>query len=299
MPHCFSYVWLYGVQCRGVDDCPGKSCFWRDVMARPVSIQERLRGWWRRGFSFGCRPYVGFEGEVDGRPLGAQQPAWRRLVTPPTVLETVMQCPGWCWDGGDGRTGPMATEVTGLAGLTSRRSPVWAWSSRPSPIRGLRRPLSRARRVSRTGVGGTVSRDCRLPCRTASHSGGDGLTGGVGGTVQGRDSQARRGFVFDSGTCECQCIKCLCRGSRYGGSRTVRSSSEAEPRSRGSSALDRDGTSLDGASSPRARQNSARGGVQPPSEAEPHPRGRPAHKRGGVLLVRHRAPRAKRSSTRG
>jgi hypothetical protein len=24
-----------------------------------------------------------------------------------------MQCPGWCWDGGDGRTGLMATEVTG------------------------------------------------------------------------------------------------------------------------------------------------------------------------------------------
>jgi hypothetical protein len=36
-----------------------------------------------------------------------------------------------------------------------------------------------------------VSRDCRRPCRTALHSGGDGLTGGVGGTVPGCDS--RRG----------------------------------------------------------------------------------------------------------
>jgi hypothetical protein len=99
-----------------------------------------------------------------------------------------MQCLGWCRDGGDGRTGPMATEVTGPTGLMSRRSPVRAWSSRPSPFRGLRRPLSRAWRVSRTGVGVTVSRDCRRPCRTASHSGGDGLTGGVGGTVPGRDS---------------------------------------------------------------------------------------------------------------
>jgi hypothetical protein len=27
------------------------------------------------------------------------------------------------------------------------------------------------------GVCGTVSRGCRLPCRTTSHSGGDGLTG--------------------------------------------------------------------------------------------------------------------------
>jgi hypothetical protein len=104
-----------------------------------------------------------------------------------------MQCPGWCWDGADGRTEPMATEVTGPAGPTSRRSPVWAWSSRPSSLRGLRRPLSRARRVGHTGVGGTVPRDYRWPCRTTSHSGGDGLTGGVGGTVPGRDSQARRG----------------------------------------------------------------------------------------------------------
>jgi hypothetical protein len=104
-----------------------------------------------------------------------------------------MQCPGWCWDGGDGRTGRMATEVTGPAGLTSRRSPVRAWSSRPSPLRGLCHPLSRARHVSRTGVGGTVSQDRRRPCRTVSHSGGDGITGGVGGTVPGRDSQACRG----------------------------------------------------------------------------------------------------------
>jgi hypothetical protein len=79
----------------------------------------------------------------------------------------------------------------------------------------------------------------------------------------------------------------------------VRSSREAEPHSRGRSALDRDGTSLEGAFHPRARQNPARGGGQPPSEAEPHPRGLPALERGGVLPMRHRAPRAKRSSARG
>jgi hypothetical protein len=202
--------------------------------------------------------------------------SWRGSILsprPPTVLEMVMQCPGWCCDGREGRTGPMATEVTGLAGLISQRSLVRAWSSRLSPLRGLRRPLSRARHVSRMGVGGTVSRDCRLACRTASHSGGDGLTGGVGGTVPMRDSQARRGFIFDSGACECQCIKFQCRGSRYGGSGPMRSLSGAEPRSRGRSALHRDGTSLEGASSPRARRNPARGGVLPPSEAVPHPRG--------------------------
>jgi hypothetical protein len=53
----------------------------------------------------------------------------------------------------------------------------------------------------------------------------------------------------------------------------VRSSSEAEPRSRGCSALSRDGTSLEGASSPRARRNPTRGGARPSSEAEPHSRG--------------------------
>jgi hypothetical protein len=51
-------------------------------MACRVSVQERFRGWWRRGFSFGCRPYVGFRGAADGRPLGAQQLAWRHLVAP-------------------------------------------------------------------------------------------------------------------------------------------------------------------------------------------------------------------------
>jgi hypothetical protein len=90
-----------------------------------------------------------------------------------------MQFPGWCCDGGDGRTGPLATEVTTRTGLTSQRSPERAWSSRLSPFRVLCCPLSRVQRVCRMRVGGTVSRDCRWPCRAASHSDGDGLTGGV------------------------------------------------------------------------------------------------------------------------
>jgi hypothetical protein len=56
MPHCFIYVWRYGVQCRGVDGRPGESRFWRDVMVCPVSVQERLRGWRCRGCPFGGRP---------------------------------------------------------------------------------------------------------------------------------------------------------------------------------------------------------------------------------------------------
>jgi hypothetical protein len=70
------------------------------------------------------------------------------------------------------------------------------------------------------------------------YSGGDGLTGRVGGTAPGYDSQAcqrdgMRGFVFDLGACRCQNIKCSGRGSRYGGSEPVRASSEAEARPRG------------------------------------------------------------------
>jgi hypothetical protein len=79
----------------------------------------------------------------------------------------------------------------------------------------------------------------------------------------------------------------------------VRSSSETEPCSRGRSTLDRDGSPPEGASSPRAWRNPARGGAQPPSEAEPHPRVRPALERGEVLPARHHSPRAKRSSARG
>jgi hypothetical protein len=79
----------------------------------------------------------------------------------------------------------------------------------------------------------------------------------------------------------------------------VMPSSETETCSRGRWALDQDGASLEGASSPRARRNLTRGGVQPSNEAEPYPRGRPALERGEFVSVRRRTPRAKRSSARG
>jgi hypothetical protein len=72
--------------------------------------------------------------------------------------------------------------------------PVRAWSSRSSSLQGLCHPFSRVRHVGHTGVGGTMPRSCCWPCRTVSHSGEDGLAGGVGGAVPGRDSQARRGM---------------------------------------------------------------------------------------------------------
>jgi hypothetical protein len=82
----------------------------------------------------------------------------------------------------------------------------------------------------------------------------------------------------------------------------VMPSSKRESRSRGRLALDLDGASLEGASSPRARRNLTRGGGpramrnltrggdRPSSEAEPHPRGRPTLERGEVVPVRRRTP---------
>jgi hypothetical protein len=76
-------------------------------------------------------------------------------------------------------------------------------------------------------------------------------------------------------------------------------SSETETCSRGCSALERDGASLEGASSPRVRRNPTRGGVRLSIKTEPHPRGRPALERGEVVPMRCRTPRAKRISARG
>jgi hypothetical protein len=185
-----------------------------------------------------------------------------------------MQWPGWRRDGGDGRTGPMATEVTAPTVLTSWRSLVRAWSSRSSSLRGLRRPFTKVRRVGRTGVGGTVPQGCCWPCRTASHTGGDGLARGVGGAVPGRDSQARRGM--DSPL-----------------TWAPANVSALNPPIRGV------GMEAAGSRGPRARRNLTRGGVQLSIETVPRSRGRPAPEPGGVPLEGATGPRARRNLTRG
>jgi hypothetical protein len=43
----FSYVWRRGEQRHGADDRPDESCTSRGVAARPVLVQEQLRGWRR------------------------------------------------------------------------------------------------------------------------------------------------------------------------------------------------------------------------------------------------------------
>jgi hypothetical protein len=49
------YVWRHGEQCHGVDSRPSESRSCWGVMARPVLVQERFRGWRRSGWSFGRR----------------------------------------------------------------------------------------------------------------------------------------------------------------------------------------------------------------------------------------------------
>jgi hypothetical protein len=62
-------------------------------------------------------------------------------------------------------------------------------------------------------------------------------------------------------------------------------SSEAEFHQRGCQALERGGVPPEGASGPRARRSSARGGVRLSSETGFHPRGRQALERGSVYTA--------------
>jgi hypothetical protein len=70
----FSYVWRHGEQCHGVDDRTGESCSSRGVVAHPVLVQERLRGWRCRGCLSGRCPQDGSrvpsQGSVRGTVAG-------------------------------------------------------------------------------------------------------------------------------------------------------------------------------------------------------------------------------------
>jgi hypothetical protein len=85
-------------------------------------------------------------------------------------------------------------------------------------------------------------------------------------------SEAPHGFVFDSGACKCQSINAPLEGSRYGGGEHVRPSSEAEPHPGGRPALERRGTSPQGATGPRASRKFASAVMWHSSEAEFRPR---------------------------
>jgi hypothetical protein len=168
-------------------------------MACPVSVQGRLRGRRCRGRSFGGRPHADSRVPLTGGRT--RHNSVRGDVPSPrasTASGMVMQCPEWCRDGGDGRTGPTATEVTGSAGLTSRRSPGQAWNRRPSPFEGstvlFRGCDASAVREWAAQCNGTAAGHA-AQCRTVA---GMASPGGVGGTASGRDSLACQGRGVDS-----------------------------------------------------------------------------------------------------
>jgi hypothetical protein len=70
----FSYVWRRGEQCHGADGRPGESRSSRGVVARPVLVQEQLRGWWRSGWWSSRRPWADSRVPSTGGPYAAQ---WR------------------------------------------------------------------------------------------------------------------------------------------------------------------------------------------------------------------------------
>jgi hypothetical protein len=151
----FPYVWRHDEQCHGADGCPGESSPAGVSWCVLCSYRSGLEG---SGIAVG-RPaaVVGrFEGAVDG---GAERgivavvatscpraPQQRRDVV--TVPGVVRQWRGW------------SHRVDSDGDDRSRRPDVTAWPcvSTKETFEGAASPPSRARCVSRTGVGGTASR---------------------------------------------------------------------------------------------------------------------------------------------
>jgi hypothetical protein len=138
----------------------------------------------------------------------------------------------------DGRTGPTMTEKTCFTGLTSRHCPGRVRDRRPSTFEGSA--------VLFRGCGAQAVREWVAQCHgadtglTAQCRTVAGMASPGGLAEQCRDMIPRRvrgtswrGFVFDSGACMCQNIKCSGRGSGCGSGEPVRASSEAESRPRG------------------------------------------------------------------
>jgi hypothetical protein len=152
----FPYVWKHGEKCHGADGRPGESRSGRGVVVRHVLVQERFRWWRRSGWSSKRSPWADSRvpstgGAVRGTvavvttscPRALQQ--HRDVITVPGV---VRQWRGW----------PHRVDSDGKD--RSRRPDVTAWPCivTEKAFEGAAVPPSRARCVSRTGVGGTVSR---------------------------------------------------------------------------------------------------------------------------------------------
>jgi hypothetical protein len=142
--------------------------------------------------------------------------------------------------------------------------------------------------VPAVGSGWHSVTELTLALPHSDYNGGDGLTGRVGETAPGYDSQVvsegRHGVdsSLTRAPALCQNIKCSGRGSGCRSREPARASSEAEPHPRGRPALERGGVSPEGASSCRARWNSTRGGVRSSNEAESRWHGGVPLERSGV-----------------
>jgi hypothetical protein len=166
----FSYVWRHGVQCRGVGSRPGGPCTGLVVAACPVLEQGRLRGWRRSGWQgrlqVGSRKPLtairtGYSGRHGGVPSPHAQQRWSCCSsTRRGAARAGMAAQDWQW-----------------RGWRSRRPDVMVWpcGTTREGFEGATGPPSWARCVSRTGVGGTVSRSWHWPCCIVPHSGGDGF----------------------------------------------------------------------------------------------------------------------------
>jgi hypothetical protein len=153
-------MWRYGVWCRGVGAVLA-------VLAPVLSLWRVL--YLNRG---------DLEGEgvvVDrGAPGWARGSCWRRSIRG-TVAGVAASRPRVLNSAG------VVVAVLGVAlqgrGWRPRRPDVMVWPCRVmrEGFEGAAGPPSWARRVSRTGVGGTASRSWHWPCRTVPHSGGDGF----------------------------------------------------------------------------------------------------------------------------
>jgi hypothetical protein len=151
----FSYVWRCGEQCHGADGRPGESCSSRGIVERPMLVQEQLRGWWRSGWSSGRRLGAGSRVPSTGDPNVAQWRAWRRPVSVRSnsvghvvaVPDVALQWRGWPHrDDSDGEDRSHRPDVT-----------VWPCVVTGKAFEGCAGSPSRARHVSHTGVGDTVS----------------------------------------------------------------------------------------------------------------------------------------------
>jgi hypothetical protein len=198
----------------GPSVCPGGSCTCPGATSRVVTLE----------FLLGRRSYASSKVWLTGVPelhsgrCGGVPSAWV-----PTGLGVALQYPGWWHSGGDGRTGPMATEEMRFIILTSWRHPGLALGRWSYAFRGCHRPLSEGCNMEdRRGY----ATQCPGVTLAIPHSNGTapGMAAQqrVGRIAPGSDPQVVSGggrggdLLLTQAPTVCQNIYSLCRESRRG-----------------------------------------------------------------------------------